>query len=139
MAQILGTKEPLSLASLVSMRCHFKGPAAEIDIRTIIAPIAALLSGTTDSSVAIRPLHASFSDFLTDRDRSHEFFINVHLIHNDLAFASLAIMLEGLQFNICKLPSAHLPNSEIHDLDNRIKECIPPELAYSCQYWTEHI
>ena len=138
MAQILGTKEPLSLDSLMSMRCHFKD-LAEIDIFTVAAPMAALLGGITDSSGAIRPLHTSFSDFLTDRDRSHEFFIDVNLIHNDLAFASLGVMVGALQFNVCDLPSAYLPNSEIHDLDDRIKKCIPPELAYSCQYWTEHV
>jgi len=138
MAQILGTIEPLSLDSLTPMRCHFKD-LAEIDIHIIVAHMAGLLSGATDSSVAIRPLHASFSDFLTDRDRSREFFIDVHLIHNDLAFASLGVVLQKLQFNICDLPSSYLPNSEIWDLDNRIKERIPPELAYSCQYWTEHV
>ena len=142
MAQILGTREPLSLGSLTSMRSHFKN-LAEIDIRTIVAPLAALLSGTTEPttepSVPLRFFHVSFADFLTDRNRSGEFSIHVHLIHNDLAFASLAIMMEKLRFNICDLPSSYLPNSAIHDLDNRIKECIPPELAYSCRFWMEHV
>ena len=139
MAQVLGTKEPLSLDSLTSMRCYFKNLAADIDIRTIVEPMAAFLSGITDSSVAIRPLHASFSDFLTDRDRSHEFFIDVHLIHKDLAFASLGIMMKNLRFNICDLPSSYLPNAEVLDLDDRIKKCLPTELVYSCQFWTDHV
>ena len=138
MAQILGTMEPLCLDSLTSMRCHFKD-LAEIDIRIIVAPLAALLRGTTDPSVPIRLLHASFADFLTDRDRSGEFFVDVHPIHNDLAFASLGIMREKLELNICDLPSSYLPNSEVLDLDDRIKICIPAELAYSCQFWTDHV
>ena len=138
MAQILGTKEPLSLDSLTYMRCHFKD-LAEIDIHTIIAPMAAFLSGATDTSAPIRPLHASFSEFLTDPDRSGDFFVDVDSIHNDLAFASLGIMTEKLQFNICDLPSSYLPNSEICDLDYHVKKCIPPELAYSCRFWTEHV
>jgi len=138
MSQILGATEPLSLDSLTSMRCHFKD-LAEIDIRTIVAPMAAFLSGATDSSVAIRPLHASFSEFLTDPDRSREFFIDVHLVHNDLAFASLGTMMAKLEFNICDLPSSYHPNSEVSDLDDRIKNRIPPELAYSCRFWTEHV
>jgi len=138
MAQILGTIEPLSLDSLTSMRCHFKD-LAEIDIRIIVAPMAALLSGATDSSITIRPLHASFSDFLTDRDRSHEFFIDVQRIHKDLAFASLGVMMEQLHFNICDLPSAYLPNSQISDLDARVKKYIPSEMAYSCRFWTNHV
>ena len=138
MAQILGTIEPLSLDSLASMRCHFKD-LAEIDIRMIVAPMTALLSGATDCSVVIRPLHASFADFLMDHNRSREFFIDVHHIRNDLAFASLGVMMKELQFNICELPSSHLPNSEIRDLDRRIQKCIPLELAYSCRFWTDHI
>jgi len=138
MAQILGTMEPLSVNSLGSMRFYFED-RVEIDIREIIAPIAPLLRGTTDHSVPIRPYHASFYDYLTDCDRSGEFFIEVYPIHNNLAFASLRIMRQKLQFNICDLPSSSLPNSEICDLNNRVKECIPPELAYSCRFWTDHI
>ena len=138
MAQILGTMEPLSLGSLASMRSHFKD-LAEINIRTIVAPMAALLSGATDPSFPIRPLHSSFADFLTDRDRSHEFFIDVYSIHKDLAFASLGVMTKQLQFNICDLQSSYLRNSEVLDLDDRIKKYIPAELAYSCRLWTDHV
>ena len=137
MAQILGTKEPLCLGSLTSMRSHFKD-LADIKIHRILAPMAALLSGAIDPSVPIRPLHASFADFLTDRDRSHEFFIDIHHIHNDLAFASLGVMKE-LRFNICDLPSSYLSNSQVLDLDDRVKKCIPAEMAYSCRFWTDHV
>jgi len=130
--------EPLSLDSLTYMRCHFKD-LADIKIHRILAPMAALLSGATDPSVPIRPLHASFADFLTDRDRSHEFFIDVHPIHNNLAFASLGVTMKKLQFNICDLPSSYLPNSKVSDLDDRIKKCILAELAYSCRFWTDHV
>ena len=126
-AQILGTQEPLSLGSLMSMRRHFKN-LADIDIVTIVASMVPLLSGATDLSLPLLPRHTSFSDFLTNRLRSGEFFTDVHLIHNDLAFASFAIML-----------SSSLPNSEIRDRDDRVKEYIPPELAYSCRYWAEHV
>ena len=140
MAQILGTKEPLPLGPLTSMRCHFRvKDFAEIDIRTIVGPMAALLSGATDSSVPIRLLHASFADFLTDRDRSREFFIGMHAIQNDLAFACLGVLMEKLHFNICDLPSSYLPNSEVLDLNDRIKQSIPAELAYSCRFWTDHV
>ena len=138
MAQILGTKEPLTLDSLTSMRCHFKS-LTEMSISIIVAPMAALLSGVTDPFVPIRPLHASFTDFLTDRDRSSEYFVDVQSIHNDLAFASLGVMMKKLQFNICDLSSSYLPNSEVSDLDDRIKRCIPAELGYSCRFWADHV
>ena len=52
MAQILGTKEPLPLGPLTVMRCHFRvKDLADIDIRTIVDPMAALLSGATEPSL----------------------------------------------------------------------------------------
>ena len=140
MEQILATAEPLSLSSLTSMRHHFIDEDLRmIDINTIIKHMGALLSGTTDPSVVIRPLHASFSDFLTDENRSGEFFIDLSHIHENLAGASLGIMEDGLQFNICQLPTSYLPNSKFSDLDERIKEYISPELSYSCRCWTDHL
>ena len=137
MAQILGTMEPLCLGSLMSIRCHFKD-LTDIKIRRILAPMAALLSEATDPPVPVRSLHASFADFLTDRDQSHEFFTDVNLIHSDLAFASLG-MMKILRFNICDLSSSYPPNSEVSDLDVHINNCIPPELTYSYRFWTEHV
>ena len=138
MAQILGTAEPLPLASLNVMRHQF-AHIRKTDINTIIRPMGALLSGTTDPAATIRPLHASFPEFLMDENRSGEFFIDVSHIHNDLAFASLGVMKDGLQFNICRLPTSYLPNSEIHDLTERVKRYISPELSYSCRFWTDHL
>ena len=140
MEQILGMVEPLPLASLRSIRHYFMSEDLQgIDISTIVKPLGALLSGTTDSSVVIRPLHASFSEFLTDKDRSGEYFIDSSHIHKDLAGASLGVMQVGLQFNICRLPTSYLPNSEISDLDDRIKQYISPELSYACRFWTDHL
>ncbi|KIL64087.1 hypothetical protein M378DRAFT_78803, partial [Amanita muscaria Koide BX008] len=48
-------------------------------------------------------------------------------------------MQQHLRFNICKLESSYICNSEIADLGERIKGCIKPYLAYSCQFWTDHI
>ena len=138
MAQILATEEPLPLASLNAMRHHFDHPR-KADVSSIIRPMGALLSGTTDPTATIRPLHASFTDFLTDKNRSGEFFIDVSHIHNDLAFASLGVMKDELQFNICRMPTSHLPNSEIPDLAQRVKRYITPELSYSCRFWTDHL
>jgi hypothetical protein len=138
MAQILGTAEPLPLASLNTMRHHF-GHVRKTDINVIIRPMGALLSGTTDPAATIRPLHASFPEFLMDENRSGEFFIDVSHIHNDLAFSSLGVMKDSLQFNICRLPTSYLPNSEIHDLADRVKKYISPELSYSCRFWTDHL
>jgi len=141
MAQIIGTAEPLPLASLRSMRCHFSDKHLQEgdSVDTIIKPMGALLSGTTDPLATIRPLHASFPDFLTDKSRSGEFFINTFHIHNNLAFASLGVMQDELQFNICKLPSSYLPNLKVVDLAERVKSNISSGLSYSCRFWVVHL
>ena len=137
MEQILGTMEPLPFASLSSMRHHFIDEGLQkIDINMILKPMGAEI---TDSSVVIHPLHASFSDFLTDKNQSGEFFIDLTHIHKNLAGASLGVMQSGLQFNICQLPTSYLPNSEISDLDEWMKKYISPELSYSCRFWIDHL
>jgi len=140
MAQMLGTLEPLSLSGLDSMRQNFpEEKLRKIDVTTIIKPLGALLSGTTDPSAVIHPLHASFPEFLTEEKRSGEFFVDVSTIDTSLVTASLLIMKHELRYNICQLPSSYLQNSEVVDLEERIKKYISPQLSYSCRFWTYHL
>jgi hypothetical protein len=139
MAQILGSFEPLSMAALTKMRLCFVDVAGTSNVMRVIEPLGSLFTGTTDSHTPIRPLHASFHDFLTDESRSGKFFVDVSLVKVDLAFASLRVMERGLRFNICSLESSYLPNSAVLDLDERVKKCIPAELSYSCRFWGRHV
>jgi len=139
MAQVIGTAKPLPLDSLRSMRRYFVDKDFEEDeLDVIIKPLGALLRGTTNSR-PIRPLHASFPEFLTDRERSGEFFVDLSHIHAELACACLGVMTTELQFNICGLPSSYLLNSQVYDLEERIEANITPQLSYSCRYWAEHL
>ena len=137
MAQIIATAEPLPLASLSRIRHYFADK--EIDVSVIIKPMGALLSGTTDPFATIRPLHASFPEFLSDESRSGQFYVDLSRIHKELAFASLGLMKDQLRFNICNLPSSYLPNSQVPNLAEHINKNIPPELSYSCRFWTNHL
>ncbi|KAG1814191.1 hypothetical protein EV424DRAFT_1541489 [Suillus variegatus] len=56
------------------------------------SPMGSLLSGTTNSCTLIRPLHASFHDFLTNKSFSGDFFVEVSKVARDLAFVSLRVM-----------------------------------------------
>jgi hypothetical protein len=139
MAQVIGTAKPLPLDSLRSMRCYFVNKDFEEgDLDVIIKPLGALLRGTTDSR-PIRPLHASFPEFLTDQQRSGEFFIDLSRIHDELAFACLGVMKTELRFNICDLPSSYLRNSQVCDLERRIEANVTSQLSYSCRYWADHL
>jgi hypothetical protein len=139
MGQILASREPLTKAALMSMRLHFPRVDSSYEVDDVIGPMGSLITGTMDSQTPIRPLHASFYDFLTDIARSEKFFIEVSSVERDLAFASLGVMKQRLRFNICSLESSYLPNSAVHDLDKRVKDSIPAELSYSCRFWGTHV
>jgi len=139
MGQILGTAEPLPLTSLNAMRRHFPMGEDNFDVELVVKSMGSLLSGTTSPDSPIRPLHASFHDFLTDKPSSGEFFIDLSKAQCDLAFASLRVMERGLRFNICNLRSSYLPNSEDRGLQERVQKCIPPHLSYSSRFWTLHV
>lgn len=138
MRQILWTLEPLPVASLNAMRCRVAQVTDHYDVQIILRPMASLPSGITDSSIPVRPLHSSFYDYLTDLDRSQDFFVDLSQGHLDLSLASLRVMRESLRFNICQLDSSYLCNTEIGGLDQRIKYYVSPHLSYSCRHWTSH-
>ncbi|KAG2336413.1 hypothetical protein BDR05DRAFT_1005889 [Suillus weaverae] len=139
MGQILGTAEPLPLASLSAMRSYFPTREDNFDVELMVKSMGSLLSGTTNPDSPIRPLHASFHDFLTDKSSSGEFSIDLSKAQRDLGLASLRVMERGLRFNICDLKSSYLPNSEVPGLKERIQKCISPHLSYSSRFWTSHV
>jgi hypothetical protein len=139
MGQILASLEPLPMAALTAMRLHFLCENNRYEVDQVLRPLGSLISGTANSQTPIRPLHASFYDFLTDRSRSDKFFVDSSLIQNDLAFASLRVMEHKLRFNICSLESSYLPNSAVPGLEERVKASISAELSYSCRFWGTHV
>ena len=139
MRQILWSKEPLPISALDFMRNKFPRTDDHYDVGDMLRLMASLLSGTTDISTPVRPLHASFYDFLLDESRSREFFIKQEDVHRDLAAASLSVMRTCLRFNICGLETSYVPNTDVADLDERVEKNIPPPLHYACQFWAAHL
>ena len=139
MRQILWLKEPLSISALDFIRDKFPHEEDRYPVGDILTLMASLLSGTHESSTPVRPLHASFYDFLLDEKRSRRFFIQQANVHCDLTIALLSVMQTGLHFNICGLETSYVLNSEVADLDKRVKENIPPHLLYACLFWAIHL
>ncbi|KIN97133.1 hypothetical protein M404DRAFT_37720, partial [Pisolithus tinctorius Marx 270] len=138
MQQIMSAPEPLHLNTLNKMRGHFPDKEDHYDVIAILECMAPLLGGITDRSSPVRPLHASFYDFLMDRSRSGVYFTDMP-DGKDLAFATLQILRDELQFNICGLESSYLANAKVPDLSKRIKENIPHHLSYSSRFWGQHL
>ncbi|KIO05784.1 hypothetical protein M404DRAFT_25077 [Pisolithus tinctorius Marx 270] len=138
MHQVVMTLEPLPMAALNRMRKHFPNTQDHYDIALILESMSPILGGVVDRRVPVRPLHASFYDFLTDRSRSGAYFIDTSCSYN-LAVATLRILGEELQFNICGLESSYLSNAEVTDLLERISKNILPHFSYSCRFWSQHL
>ncbi|KIO10995.1 hypothetical protein M404DRAFT_20516 [Pisolithus tinctorius Marx 270] len=138
MQQLLTMLEPLPLAALNHMRSLFPNEKDHYDVVRILQFMAPVLGGIADGSSPVRPLHASFYDFLTDHSRSGVYFIDTSDSSN-LAYASLQVLAKELRFNICRLENSYLSNSQIPDLPERIKSSIPQHLSYSCKFWAEHL
>ena len=132
MRQILWLKEPLPISALNFFRDKFPPGRNHYPVSLVLNFMAPLLAGAINESTPVRPLHASFYDFLLDKKRSGEFYIEQGDVHHDLAAASLSIMQAGLRFNICGLETSYLCNSEVVGLKKKVEENVPTHLLYSC-------
>jgi hypothetical protein len=131
LARVLAAAEPLSLEMLKAL-CLTKDEQQLVD--NVIPVLGAVLS--VHSVSVIQPLHTSFHDYLTDQTRSGSFFVDVNQGHQDLAFATFAIMKQELQFNICQIKSSYFFNSSLR---REQMSLISPVLLYSCQFWADHV
>ncbi|KAJ7455882.1 WD40 repeat-like protein [Mycena latifolia] len=86
-------------------------------------------------------LHASFSDYLTDRRRSGSlpWFIEHKMQNKYLALGCFSILKAELQFNICGLEDSCILNADVPDLSDRIATHISPHLSYASQFWAKHL
>jgi NACHT domain len=89
----------------------------------------------------LRIRHLSFAEFMTDADRCRDqrFYIDKGKLHQTMVDSCMLIMKENLRFNICRLESSYLRNSEVSDLAERIATFIPSPLSYSCRFWVAHL
>ena len=95
-----------------------------------------------DDNLPIIPLHTSFRDFLTSKDKSGDFYVGVGDAHRELAHSCLNLLLDpfdGLKFNICKLETSYLANGDVEDRKTHVDQHIPPALLYACRFWDDHL
>ncbi|KAG9308623.1 hypothetical protein JVU11DRAFT_11731 [Chiua virens] len=150
MGVLLALKEPLPLPCLSDLlHGHLKITMdiledipidVPVDVRAMVSSLASLLDGACDDRKPVRPLHASFYDFLRDGKRSSAFHIPFLPQHSlTLGQASLVCMCRMLKFNICGLADSRILNDKVSGLSSCVDEAIPPHLSYSCLYWMDHL
>jgi hypothetical protein len=137
--------EPLTIRSLIPLQQRASyGKDSDATVSGILGRLGSLLSNvnSSDKNLPIIPLHTSFRDFLTNKDKSGDFYVGVRDAHHELAHSCLNLLLDpldGLKFNICKLETSYLANDDVEDLNTRIDEHIPPVLLYACRFWDDHL
>ncbi|KIM23596.1 hypothetical protein M408DRAFT_332227, partial [Serendipita vermifera MAFF 305830] len=128
---IILAKDPLPISSIGEL-CSIDQPT----VKYILNGLQSVLY----QRIVPRFKHQSFVDFLIDQTGCPPaFLIDLkHQTHN-LAIKSLQVMKTNLRFNICELKSSYHRNSEIPDLDIRIRYHITPHIRYSAAFWASHL
>src|SRR6266702_2874283 len=153
--QLLAAFEPLSIRSLTTLRRHASNGGNDSNsVVETLRYLGSLLSNVTssDDTLPIALLHTSFRDFVTNKEKGgmfskqkkkkgkgNVFYVDLRVAHRQLAHSCLSLMLDSLQFNICKLGSSYLANKDVEDLEVRIVEHLPPALSYACRFWDDHL
>ena len=110
------------------------------DVFPLLLSVHSLLVLQEDTDRPVQPFHKSFPDFIIDSARcsNPRFRINPPHQHRELLVGCLELMNQRLERNMCKLPDKVM-NSEVNDLEERIKQHIDPALQYACRSWHKHL
>jgi hypothetical protein len=141
--QLITSIEPLGIRSLTTLRRHADNISDDDDdaVAILLRRLGSLLSNvhSSDENLPIIPLHTSFRDFLTNQEKSGDFWVDLRDVHRQMAHSCLSILLDGLKFNICQLGTSYLANKDVVDLKTRIDRYISPALLYACRFWDDHL
>ena len=123
---------PLSTSSL-SRLLHL--PREDVD-RTF-EDLYAIFDIPEDPTRPLRLHHPSFRDFLLNKDRCGEFWVDEKEAHQNLAARCIQIMSQTLKRDVCEL---HDPGYQATQVESsHIHKCLPPEVQYACLYWVQHL
>ena len=137
--------EPLTIRSLIALRQHAPyNKWSDAAVHGLLYHLGSLLKNVdpSNTNLHIIPLHTSFRDFLTNKAKSGDFYIDVRDAHQQLAHSCLNLLLDpvdGLKFNICELETSYLANDDVEDLNTRVDQHIPFALLYACRFWDDHL
>ena len=123
---------PSAIATLVDL--------GKQEVMGILQLIQSLLKFSEDPDSPVLPFHKSFPDFITDplRCPNKRFYISPMTGHLELALNCLKLMNGRLKQNLLSLPD-YVLNSEVKDLETRVKDQICTALEYACKSWYNHL
>ncbi|QRV92793.1 WD40 repeat protein [Ceratobasidium sp. AG-Ba] len=104
---LTGSRRPLPDNSIASM---LPGRIKQHTLSRVIDRLGAVIY--RDQNSAVRVIHQSFSDYMTENDCPEQYRINLVSQNAEMAAACLRLMITGLRFNMCNLEDSCLMNSE---------------------------
>ncbi|CAE6541303.1 unnamed protein product, partial [Rhizoctonia solani] len=132
---IVTTQEPLTISAL----CGLLKLENDDRVRAAIHPLWSVLH-VTGTNELVTTLHASFSDYIFDIERSGVHYCDNKSQHTTLAQLCLdCIDTTTPRFNICSLESSFVSDKDVPGLDESVQQAISLELVYACRYWGTHV
>jgi hypothetical protein len=132
LGSIVTLLSPLSIQSISRLLCN---PQEEID--QTLGDLHAILDIPVDSSQPLRLHHPSFRDFLFEKTRCEEFWVDEKQAHQILADSCIQLMSSSLKQDICGLKA---PGKLTTDVETSlVEQRLPPEVQYACLCWIQHL
>jgi NACHT domain len=132
LGSIVTLLSPLSIQSLSKL---LSTPQDEVD--QISDDLHAILNITEDPSHPLYIHHPSFRDFLLEKTRCEEFWVDEKQAHQVLAESCIQILSISLKQDICGVDNPGLLAAEIER--SRVEQMLSPEVQYACLYWSQHV
>jgi hypothetical protein len=107
------------------------------DVDATFNDLYAILDIPDDLTRPLRLHHPSFRDFLLNKDRCKDFWVDKKEANQILVTGCIQLMSQTLKKDICEM---HTPSSQAGQVESSwIKKCLPPEIQYACLYWVQHL
>jgi hypothetical protein len=123
---------PLSISSLSRL---LQLPREDID--SIFNDFHTILDIPKNPTRPLRLHHPSFRDFLLNKDRYGDFWIDEKEIHQILATSYIQLISQTLKKDICELYTPGYKATQVES--SHIQKCLPPTVQYACLYWVQHL
>ncbi|KAG8794015.1 hypothetical protein FRC12_000804 [Ceratobasidium sp. 428] len=130
------SRAPLSISDLGRLLSKHLDTST---LRTVVKALSSVLYEDGGADGPVRVYHPSFEDYITDRTRSGDFYVDQRHYNGLLAECSLETMLTELKFNICGLETSHILNVDIPNLNQRVQAAVSGHLRYTCLHWYSHV
>ncbi|KFZ24428.1 hypothetical protein V502_01091 [Pseudogymnoascus sp. VKM F-4520 (FW-2644)] len=128
-AILLSPLPAASLAKVISI--------STTQVMQTLERLQAILDVPKDVAGFLRLHHPSFRDFLLNKDRCRDFWVDEKGAHQILAAGCIQLMSQTLKKDICEM---NAPGSQASEVESSwIEKCLPPEVQYACLYWVQHL